>query len=403
VNPVQTVKTTRKHDEALFFLSYAHPSPLQGLEVDPDTEVQTFFADLSRELRSLVGLGEEHTVGFLDTQLPPGTDWNEARSQALSVAQVFIPLYSPTYFNNAWTLSELESFRARLKASSTPEVHRHVQPVLWDPLPPWEERSATEEALIVAPDMDAYTHDGLRALSRFSMYREEYRQVLGLIAAEVAGVSRTHPLAPSPAPPPTPEPIPRDSAQFVVVVAAPTSEELPPERDPAGYGSDATQWRPFSASDALPAAEYVASTAERLNLATYVTDFARVGDLLGTRPAVILIDPWILDGSWDERELATVLQRLPQWAIPVIALDDTGRRNDRGAVLAVRVEDILLGIDRPPAKQLHGLSDFVSNMPRLISEARHQYLKNAPVPLPRQVSSPRLRLITGGRPPEQSM
>lgn len=392
----QAGTTGQPAGQTYFFLSYAHLSPLEGPATEPDLEVQKFFGDLSRQLRPLVGITDERPVGFLDTELPPGTDWNEARTLALSAAHVFVPLYSATYFRNAWTQSELESFRARLKASPSTGKQRHIQPVLWDPLPPWEERREIAMAIAVAPDVEAYQKDGLRALSRFSMYRDVYHKVLQRIAVEIADVATHHPLNPSPAPSPTPEPIPREQAQFVVVVAAPVRDMVTADGDPEDYSNDATQWRPFHDVDALTAAEYVASSAERLNLATYVTDIPRVGKLLETRPAVLLIDPWFLDGAGQDRELASVLRGLPAWAIPVIAFDASdGRTADRGQQLADQVEDMLKELDRPPAKQLQGLAEFVSNLPRLISEARRQYLKNATMSPSHQIPSPRLRLITG--------
>lgn len=396
MHPVPQAGTT---GQTYFFLSYAHLSPLQGLAADADIEVQKFFGDLSRQLRPLVGVAPDHPVGFLDTELPPGTDWDVARTEALSAAHVFVPLYSATYFKNAWTQSELESFQARLKAAPSAARHRHIQPVLWDPLPPWEQRPEIAEAVAVAPGVEAYQKDGLRALSRFSMYRDEYRGVLQRVATEIADVARHHPLTPSRAPSPTPAPILRDDAQFVVVVAAPVRAMLAAGRDRDGYTDDATQWRPFRDADALPAATYVASSAERLNLATYVTDISTVGDLFEKCPAVLLIDPWFLDGPGRDDDLDDVLRGLPPWAIPVIAYDAADRRTaERASRLAARVEDMLSTMDRPSAKQLHDLADFVSNMPWLISEARRQYLKKAPMDPSRKKSSPRQRLSTGDQP-----
>jgi hypothetical protein len=284
-----------------FFLSYAHLPPMQGVDADPDNDVQRFFADLSRALRPLVGVGEDEVVGFLDTELPPGANWKEARSQALGVVQVFVPLYSPAYFRNAWTLSELESFQGRLKAVPAPVAQRRIKPVLWVPLPPWESRDETQDALAIAPGVESYRHDGLRVLSRFSMYHDDYRTILGRLAQEIADVSTQHALAPSQAPPPVPDPIPRELAQFVVVVAAPDLARIPDGRDSGPYGTDPTQWRPFHDDEAIPLAAYAANTAERLNLATYVTDLDQIGDLLDVRPGVLLLDPWILAGSWPER------------------------------------------------------------------------------------------------------
>ncbi|GAA2362875.1 TIR-like protein FxsC [Dactylosporangium salmoneum] len=389
-------------DEGMyFFLSYAHPSPLRGFEMQPDAEVLKFFTDLSRRLRAVAALREGQRVGFLDAELDPGADWDRARGRALSVAQVFVPLYSPTYFNSPGTLSELRWFRDRLAVLPPEEARPHVLPVLWDPLPPRPDSPPrTEDALAIAPDSAAYREDGMRVLSVFPMYEKEYDDVLGRIAAAINRVAHGHRLPPSPAPPPTPEPIPPDVAQFVVVVAAPTRDAPPPGREEAGYGRDAAHWQPFGAEGPLPAADYAASIAEQLRLATYVTDLDGVNDLLDTRPAIVLIDPWILAAGQGERALGGALRRLPGWAIPVIITDELGRNDARAVALAERVEAMLQAMDRPRPKRLHGLQEFRSGVRDLISEARRRYFKDAPGIPSGRTPSPRLRLMAEDRPPE---
>jgi FxsC-like protein len=382
-------------DATYFFLSYAHSAPmLEDPRLDPDKWVKVFFDDLSAEIRRRLRAPDGPQVGFFDGQLPMGADWKAALADALGAAQVFVPLYSPGYVSNSWPLGELESFRKRLKASQASEKYRHIAPVLWIPLPSWDQTAETREALELGSDLPAYGENGLRALCMLSSYRRQYQEILGRIAREIVEVAQQHPL-PSSVVPTLDEmaEISRTDAQFVVVVAAPTRAELAPEGDPTVYTARSEQWRPFGADQALPAASYVASTAERLGLATYITGFTEVGDVLASHPAVILIDPWILGGGAGEHDLASVLKRLPQWAIPLIVVDEDDQQTARrGNQLAARVADMLAAAGRPRAKRVGRLQEFVQVMPGLVTEARRQYLKKAPVFPPDRPRTPRRRL-----------
>ncbi|MGI5236858.1 hypothetical protein [Dactylosporangium sp. CA-139066] len=90
-----------------FFLSHAPPAPLSGSAADPDREVRRFFGDLSRQVRARVGAGAAEPVGFLEAEVRAGADRNAARIRALGSAQVFVPLYSPAYLENAFARGEL--------------------------------------------------------------------------------------------------------------------------------------------------------------------------------------------------------------------------------------------------------------------------------------------------------
>ncbi|WP_422774308.1 TIR-like protein FxsC [Plantactinospora sp. WMMC1484] len=390
--PVATESST------YFFLSYAHSAPmLEDPRLDPDKWVKVFFDDLSAEIRRRISAPDDRRVGFLDAQLHSGADWAEALTEALGNTQVFVPLYSPGYLSNSWPLGELESFRRRLKAAPVAEKYRHIVPVLWIPLPSWAQSAETREAFELAGDVPGYAENGLRALCMLASYRTAYDEVLRRLATEVTQIAQRHPLPPSV--------VPRVAeaqhasladAQFVVVVAAPTLAEAPADRDPEVYTERSEQWRPFGRAQALPAANYVASTAERLGLATYITSFADAGDAMVRCPSVLLIDPWVVRDSAGEHDLALVLKRLPRWVIPLVVLDDSDPHTAAvGARYADRVARMLGVANRPPAKRVGQLSEFVQIMPELVTEARRQYLKNAPVLPP---GRPRVRRPQLGRP-----
>ncbi|MEG3636357.1 TIR-like protein FxsC [Micromonospora palythoicola] len=365
-----------------FFLSYAHSPPmLEDPRLDPDKWVKVFFDDLSAAIRGQIAAPDDRQVGFFDAQLSSGADWEETLTTALGNTQVFVPLYSPAYLSNSWPLGELEAFRRRLKASSISGKYRHILPVLWIPLPSWDQTAETREALELAVDVTGYAENGLRALCMLASYRSAYREVLSRIATEVTQIAQRHPL-PSSVVPKVAEarPTSRSDAQFVVVVAAPTRVEVPAERAPGVYAERSEQWRPFGQDQALPAAKYVASTAERLGLATHVTSFADAGDAMARCPSVLLVDPWIVSDSAGEHDLALVLKRLPRWVIPLMVLDkDDPLAVPAGHRLADRVARMLDRANRPAARRVTQLSEFVKIMPELVTEARRQFLKNAPV------------------------
>src|SRR4051794_16905289 len=91
-----------------FFLSYAHSAPLSA-DVRPDTDTDTWvrrcFEDLSGEVGRLLSR-DPRGVGFVDYLAEPGADWKAVQTEMLGRAEVFVPLYSPGYFNKSWPMRE---------------------------------------------------------------------------------------------------------------------------------------------------------------------------------------------------------------------------------------------------------------------------------------------------------
>src|SRR4051812_44361657 len=101
----------------LFFLSYAHSAPLATMgdtNSDADVWVRRCFADLSEAVAGLLG-ADPATVGFVDYLVEPGTDLKAMLTEKLGKAEVFVPLYSPGYFNKAWPIRERAVFLERLR------------------------------------------------------------------------------------------------------------------------------------------------------------------------------------------------------------------------------------------------------------------------------------------------
>lgn len=295
--------------ETYFFLSYAHSVPLSDA-ARPDTDywVGQFFQDLAEAVRDHPRRAAEIEVGFFDGQVNPGADLRRTLTDALSLAHVFVPLYSPNYFRNAWALGERDSFRGRLTRLSAGRAQRHVLPVLWMPLPSWEDRPETVQALELVRDPDDradYADNGLRALCKLSAYRVQYRSLLGALADRIVTVAEHEPLARSRATPLTSNPVPDGPGTALVVTT---------------LTADRVRWRPYGDQHQLAVADYVAATAERLGLPTRVVELAEARDRAPSSPAVVLVDVRV---GVDAARVA--LDGLPPWVVPLVIAADHAR------------------------------------------------------------------------------
>lgn len=389
--------SSRGRHGTYFFLSYAHSPPVgDEARTDTDAWVSVFFRDLSKHVSRRARPASGLDIGFIDQQLPLGSDWKAVLAEALGATEVFVPLYSPGYFSKSWPMGERESFRERLIASGVADPARRVTPVLWIPFPSWEEPAEVGEALEIGGHSTEYAENGMRALCMLTSYRDAYRTVLDRLARRIVDIAERDPLAPSRAP--NLDEVAnrvRTDAAFVVAVLAPTVERRPAGRDPRGYADRGRLWQPFGERQALPVADHAASTAERLGLPTRIADLTDdAPELISRYPAVLLIDPWTVADPAAAAVLRDALHTLPDWVVPVVVADrDDPQYAPRGASLADEVMTMLSASGVPRAELVGQVKEFVEVMPALVTEARRQYLKNIavfPPPGPPPSDRPRL-------------
>jgi FxsC-like protein len=165
------------------------------------------------------------------------------------------------------------------------------------------------------------------------------------------------------------------------------------------YGDSSQEWRPFAGRQALSAAAYVASISERLGLPTTIVDFAGSVELFGRYPAVLLIDPWILDRVDGEREFQEAVKRLPPWVMPLLVIDDGARESTRGTQIVREAVAMLVRAGVPEPQGVGRMQEFVDIMPTLVTEARRQYLRHGRVNPPIGDPPPRIRLRDHDAPP----
>jgi len=118
-----------------FFFSYAH--------ADSNPYLQRFYDELSEEVRVLttvpkkeINFTDRTHVSFIDRDaISHGEMWDAVLQDGLNTCQVFIPLYSPSYFRSEYCGKEMAVFWERmnrhLKTQQLPASACVILPVLW--------------------------------------------------------------------------------------------------------------------------------------------------------------------------------------------------------------------------------------------------------------------------------
>lgn len=369
-----------------FFLSYAPPDPLAGNpEEDPIEPVETFFSDLSAAVRRHASAGGRD-VGFFDQRIPPGADWKQFVTRALSAAQVFVPLYSVGYLMNSWPGREFTWFNERVtKAGGRNPAGRLVH-VLWAPLAGVDYPPGLREAVAAVTEPD-YADYGLCALLRLQPYHDLYQEVVDGMGAQIVEIAERDPI--DPVEPDTVGDIEkapsafvpaRQLPVFVIQVAALTTADRPEIRDSRVYSDSGAAWRPFAEQN-VPLAEYARQVTERFDFDVRVTELGLAGDLARRRPGMILIDPSFIATVGGREALAAAAAKLPRWVLPLVVVDDPKdprTRNHANAVFDILAKAGALSTEsaRTAARGVESLDAFETIVPKLVAEAGKQYLRH---------------------------
>jgi FxsC-like protein len=376
-----------------FFVSYAHVPPPMGPPIAgvdrPDSLVRMFFHDLYRRVDARRAKDSRLGVGLFDQSDEAGPDLNASLAHGLGVAEVLVPLVSPRYVQpGSWPMSELLSFQQRLRQIRG-DTTRHIQPVLWLPLPPGDPLPTGNAADLDADNPD-YLEYGLGAMCELEFFRPEYERILDRLADGIVDVAQNSPIGPSSATAPAEKTAatPQD-ADFVIAVLAPTATMPPRDRRPDTYGPRPSDWAPFLEAEGLPVARQAAHVAERLDLVTAIVDLSEHGagalDALRERPSIILIDPWILATKRGPSTVRDRLARLPRWVTMMVVTDRADEQfTERGEELLHRaiamLEDARAG--RGVRDDVQMFDQFVTAMPAAITQSRRLFLRSMPALYP---------------------
>lgn len=179
----------------LFFLSYArhHRSAEDKAgAADPDRWTRQFFDDLTFEVAELTTLPRDSRPGFMDREVRVGQEWRRRISEALAASRVFLPLYTPRYFNSLSCASEWYLFQARqsaheLTSGIRPEA---IIPVLWVPMPDGQLPAAAKALQFDHHALgEAYARYGFLQLIRVDRFKDEYQLAIHALAREIVRVA----------------------------------------------------------------------------------------------------------------------------------------------------------------------------------------------------------------------
>lgn len=390
---------TEKQERALapyFFLSYARSAPLAGHpHRNPDHLVERFYKDLTEAVRTQASLAAEVVSGFFDQKIPVGSDWKQSITEALSAAQVFVPLYSVSYLTNSWPGREFACFKQRVEQAGGPNQAPRLVPVLWAPLAGGKEAPGLREALAAGAEPD-YAENGLRALLKLR-YRDLYETVVNNIAKQIVDLAESDPIDPvQPSQVPDLEIVQSEFSPDTPLAIFDIEVAVPPvaDGDPHAHARAPLTWRPFQGQK-LPLAEHARQITERFNFDGRVSEASPSTEATRQRPGIIIIDPSFV-ATKQGAAAFRLLANFPRWIMPLVVLGDPDNRHTRELADQVRA---ILRVDRLPtesarlgARGVKSLDDFVSLVPVLVAEAERQYLRyrTGHVPSTRPAGRPRL-------------
>ena len=302
-----------------FFLSYSRRDAPGGF-------LSQFYDDLCRELsiRGGPAIDPDDSVGFLDTDQRPGINWATNTGDALGTCKVFVPVYSPNYFNSPYCGKEWHAFSRRLAShqraySAAPAS---IVPCLWVKLLEEPPRAARFIQDTRDKFCSEYHEFGLRFLMQLKDNESKYREFLVKFTNMLVSAGRRQ----------IPDPLsgislleeedafavdvrPADTARnrFVgatgtkrvtFMVAAASCDEMEMIRATLEvYGDDWTDWRPYYPPCPDPIALRAQNVAHGQRM---FSRFETVGENLfellekaqeNNELVVLIVDPWVVGVS----------------------------------------------------------------------------------------------------------
>ena len=175
-----------------FFLSH-----LRGLQ--QDAFLSLFYKDLSETVIALLKVrpAPDTRVGFYDYQMPLGSEWDPALAEALQTSNVFIPLYSPAYFNSEFCGKEFALFLSRLAGmaagpgSAAPPL---VKPIVWTPFEAADvpKSVARFQYTVGSPDNPVFKLGLRRVIKQRNMYQSAYDDFVEALADDIVKLGESH-------------------------------------------------------------------------------------------------------------------------------------------------------------------------------------------------------------------
>lgn len=381
-----------------FFLSYARS---RYRPEDSDRWVAKFFKDLCHDIGQATGT---LNPGFMDRQIPVGSEWPDQLADALANCRVFLALFSPAYFSSEYCGKEWAAFLKRYHAQSA-GLHRPsaIIPAMWTPMDISEIPEPLHSMQNVPPEFpSAYLTEGLYGIMKLGRFREQYKETVLRLATLVKDRASDCALSYSPVPSlstvRTPfgggaQGSPRPAVRLTL--AAQAIGGLPAARDAYYYGRTPREWTPFrDESHSLPIGTFAEQVLSELGHRSIVDTADEPPQDPPDAPGVLVVDPWAVR----DRDIGKRLRQLDRDPVHVLAPFNSDDRQtaDASAELSAGLAETL-----PNGTALKGSAPRVTSpaafrdaLPKAVNEALTRYLKTTnvhPPQTPPSMSRPTLR------------
>src|ERR1700691_1088362 len=129
----QAPMVSGREERPYFFLSYARtPKRDPSDKEDPDRWVYKLYRDLCAVILQMTAARPEE-AGFMDRENKLGAEWSPELMSALQRCKVFVPLYSPRYFESSNCGKEWFAFARHEVTNKARGAHTvsAIVPALW--------------------------------------------------------------------------------------------------------------------------------------------------------------------------------------------------------------------------------------------------------------------------------
>ncbi|MFI7029785.1 TIR-like protein FxsC [Microbispora rosea] len=394
-----------------FFLSYAPIPPYDATSKnDPNRWVVKLFGDLCTHIMQMTD-APAGRAGFMDLEPRAGDHWPDRLAEALATCRVFVPLYSPRYFESEQCGREWAAFQRRVDFSEGPDgwMPPAIVPALWVPVRNDDLPGVARSIQFMDDAMGTrYQDQGFYGLSKISSMRRHYQQATYALARRIIEVAMSTHVSVLDRPPRFDElrSAFHDSPSrrpLRVTVVAPDLDHLPHGRAPHTYGRAPEDWAPFPEGGnprplASQAEEIAAAQGFRAEIGSLDDHVAALesGDP-PDGPVVLVVDPWteLPHRAWD------AVTRSARQGTPVILVWNADEQTSAHRFeLYDRLRDRLPLRPRSSMIEVISAEEFRRVMPDAMNRAAAAFLKTAVAYPPSREQTSRPRLTGPGEPDE---
>lgn len=386
-----------------FFLSYARtPRHDPNDRNDPDQLVYKLYSDLCKDILALTS-ASPRSAGFMDRENHIGSRWPDRLAQALASCRVFVPLYSPRYFQSEHCGREWFAFTRRMlnRGAHDSSTVSAIVPALWVTVDHEQLPDVARGIQFDHQDMGpAYNARGFYEIIKLGRYREDYKRAVLALARRILAVAQDTEIGPEkPADYESLEsafPTGRGRHQVRITVVAPEAGRLPDGRSSSYYGGKPEEWRPYSPSYKQPIADYAAALVTSClgcHSAVNTLDVRGSGpgvDAAGEAPGLFLIDAWTIRSPSHRASLHRIDALRQPWVCVMLPWNSQDAETAATEMqlrqgLSRQLGHILASVPgqcRMAAEGIPTLPDFGYLLPKITMILLQRFLKKTPETFP---------------------